>query len=194
MLNRRTREGFASGTEDLRGSPGARVLVGSPVDPAAAAVSPVLLEADAGQVSEKMLEECFGPVLVVARYSSADELFTALGAVGPALTATVHSGDDDELAAPLLALLTGQAGRVVWNGYPTGVAVSWAMHHGGVYPATTSPLHTSVGAAAIRRWLRPVSYQDVPQHLLPVELRDDHAGLPRRVDGRLVPATPGPVG
>ena len=189
MLNRRTHEGFAAGTEDLRRSPGIRVLVGSRVDPAAAAVAPVLLETDARGVTQPMLEECFGPVLVVARYASADELFAVLGAVGPALTATVHSGDDDELAAPLLDRLTGQAGRVVWNGYPTGVAVSWAMHHGGVYPATTNALHTSVGASAIRRWLRPVSYQDVPQHLLPPELRDDHAGIPRRVDGRLVPGS-----
>ena len=186
MLNQRTREGFSTGTEALRGSPGVRVLVGSPVDPAVAAVGPVLLEIDADQVSEPMLEECFGPVLVVARYSSADELFATLGAVGPALTATVHSGDDDDLAAPLLDRLTGQAGRVVWNAYPTGVAVAWAMHHGGVYPATTSALHTSVGATAIRRWLRPVSYQDVPASLLPAELRDDHTGIPRRVDGRLV--------
>ncbi|GAA2727507.1 aldehyde dehydrogenase (NADP(+)) [Cellulomonas aerilata] len=186
MLNQRTREGFASGTQELRGSPGVRVLVGSPVDPTAAAVSPVLLEADAGQVSQAMLEECFGPVLVVARYSTRDELFATLSAVGPALTATVHSGDDDELAAPLLDHLSARTGRVVWNGYPTGVAVSWAMHHGGVYPATTSPLHTSVGAGAIRRWLRPVSLQDVPAHLLPAELREDFTGIPRRVDGVLV--------
>ncbi|WP_298460707.1 aldehyde dehydrogenase (NADP(+)) [uncultured Cellulomonas sp.] len=190
MLNARTREGFASGVDALRGAAGVRVLVGPPVDPAAAAVAPVLLEADAGQVTEPMLEECFGPVLVVARYASSDELLAALAAVGPALTATVQTGDDDELAAPLLTHLTARAGRVVWNGYPTGVAVSWAMHHGGPYPATTAPLHTSVGAASIRRWLRPVSFQDVPSELLPAELRDEATDLPRRVDGRLVLGTP----
>jgi NADP-dependent aldehyde dehydrogenase len=78
-------------------------------------------------------------------------------------------------------------GRVVWNGFPTGVAVSWAMHHGGPYPATTNALHTSVGTTAIRRWLRPVSLQDVPEDLLPDELRDTprNGSLPRRIDGVL---------
>lgn len=75
---------------------------------------------------------------------------------------------------------------LVGNGYPAGVAVTWAMHHGGPFPATTDPLHTSVGAAAIRRWLRPISYQDVPEELLPVELRDGNATVPRRIDGDLV--------
>jgi len=65
------------------------------------------------------------------------------------------------------------------------------MHHGGPYPAATDPLHTSVGAAAIRRWLRPISYQNVPEELLPVELRDGDTTVPRRVDGDLVlPASP----
>jgi NADP-dependent aldehyde dehydrogenase len=80
---------------------------------------------------------------------------------------------------------------VTSHGYPTGVAVAWAMHHGGPYPATTDPLHTSVGAAATRRWLRRISYQDVPAELLPVELRDGDAPVPRRIDGDLVlPASP----
>jgi NADP-dependent aldehyde dehydrogenase len=76
------------------------------------------------------------------------------------------------------------AGRVLVNGWPTGVAVAPAQHHGGPYPATTST-STSVGATAIERWLRPVAYQDTPPALLPEELRDDNPlGLPRRVDGR----------
>ena len=70
------------------------------------------------------------------------------------------------------------------NGWPTGVAVAPAQHHGGPYPATTST-STSVGGTAIERWLRPVAYQDTPDALLPPELRDDNPlGLPRRVDGR----------
>ncbi|HWF40996.1 MAG TPA: hypothetical protein VN683_02820, partial [Acidothermaceae bacterium] len=90
---------------------------------------------------------------------------------------------------------SGRVGRVVWNGYPTGVAVAWAMHHGGPYPATTDALHTSVGASSIRRWLRPVAYQDVPEDLLPPELIDSPAAMhrvPRRVDGQLYkPASDG---
>lgn len=186
MLNQRTLDAFVEGTDTLRAVPGIRTVIGSERDRSATTVSPVLLETGPESVSGPILEECFGPVLVVVRYASAEELLQALAAVGPALTATVHSGDDDELAAPLLERLTGMAGRVVWNGYPTGVAVSWAMHHGGAYPATTNALHTSVGASAIRRWLRPVTYQDVPQQLLPQELRDDFRGIPRRVDGAMV--------
>ena len=64
-------------------------------------------------------------------------------------------------------MLTRTVGRVIWNGWPTGVAVTWAQHHGGPFPATTSPHYTSVGATAIRRWLVPVTYQDFPDELLP---------------------------
>jgi NADP-dependent aldehyde dehydrogenase len=107
----------------------------------------------------------------------------------PALTATVHAEEADEQALrPVVDRLVAGVGRLVWNGYPTGVAVTWAMHHGGPYPATTDPLHTSVGATAIRRWLKPIAHQGTPQHLLPPELRDvSEAGfaVPRRVDGRL---------
>ena len=77
-----------------------------------------------------------------------------------------------------------RVGRIVFDGYPTGVRVSWAQHHGGPWPATNSQ-HTSVGVSAIRRFLRPLAYQDAPEALLPAELRDDHAGIPRRIDGRL---------
>ncbi len=101
------------------------------------------------------------------------------------LTATVHGTDDDPDAAGLLGALARRAGRVIWNGWPTGVAVGWAQHHGGPYPATNS-VHTSVGATAIRRFLRPVAYQSVPEANLPSALVDANPwGIPRRVNGRL---------
>ncbi len=85
-------------------------------------------------------------------------------------------------------MLVEKAGRVVWNGFPTGVAVTAAQHHGGPYPATTFPAHTSVGTAAITRFLRAVAFQDAPQELLPPELRDDNPlGLLRQVDGVVDP-------
>ena len=189
MLNRRTLEGFAQGTATLRGTAGVRTLVASE-GPAGATASPVVVEVDAADVGGPMLEECFGPALVIARYATEAEVVRVLDAVGPGLTASLHAGEVDELAARLLKPLTEIAGRVVWNGFPTGVAVAWAMHHGGAYPATTDALHTSVGATAIRRWLRPVSYQDVPQSLLPAELQDEGSDVPRRVDGRLVGLAP----
>ncbi|WP_245640994.1 aldehyde dehydrogenase (NADP(+)) [Streptomyces megasporus] len=138
---------------------------------------------------EVLLEECFGPVTVVARYRDTDEVGEVLAKLPGNLTATLHLGEEegereDGTAARLLAELTPLAGRVLVNGWPTGVAVAPAQHHGGPYPATTST-STSVGATAIERWLRPVVYQDTPPALLPPELREDNPlGLPRRVDGR----------
>jgi NADP-dependent aldehyde dehydrogenase len=83
----------------------------------------------------------------------------------------------------LLATLRERAGRLIFNGWPTGVAVTAAMQHGGPYPATTAVLHTSVGTAAISRFLRPVSYQGMPQDLLPEELGDDNPlAVPQRVN------------
>ncbi|WP_367125841.1 aldehyde dehydrogenase (NADP(+)) [Streptomyces phytohabitans] len=136
-----------------------------------------------------LLEECFGPVTVVVRHQDDDEAAAVLGALGGNLTATVHLGtaeaagtDPGARGAALLRRLTGLAGRVLVNGWPTGVAVAPAQQHGGPYPATTTPT-TSVGATAIERWLRPVTYQDTPEPLLPPELREANPlGLPRRVD------------
>ncbi|WP_307792043.1 aldehyde dehydrogenase (NADP(+)) [Streptomyces verrucosisporus] len=136
-----------------------------------------------------LLEECFGPVTVVARYRDAGEVSAVLAKLPGNLTATLHiaeeeAGQEGGAAARLLGELTALAGRVLVNGWPTGVAVAPAQHHGGPYPATTST-STSVGATAVERWLRPVAYQDTPPALLPEELRDDNPlGLPRRVDGR----------
>ena len=119
------------------------------------------------------------------RYDGFDAVLAALAAVPDSLTATVHAEPDEgESLAPLLDELQGRAGRMVFNGYPTGVRVSWAQHHGGPWPATNTA-HTSVGIAAMRRFLRPFAWQDAPQSLLPEELRDDYTGIPRRVDGVL---------
>jgi NADP-dependent aldehyde dehydrogenase len=86
--------------------------------------------------------------------------------------------------AELVALMAQRAGRLVFDGFPTGVAVTHGMHHGGPYPACSNPLHTSVGATAIRRFGRPVAYQNAPAAVLPLELRDENPlGIWRRVDG-----------
>jgi NADP-dependent aldehyde dehydrogenase len=75
---------------------------------------------------------------------------------------------------------------VIYDGFPTGVAVTYGMHHGGPYPATSAPAHTSVGMTAIRRWLRPVAWQNAPAAVLPPELQDGNPlGIWRRVDGEL---------
>ena len=134
---------------------------------------------------QDLLEECFGPFGLIVTYTSIEELYAAMAVLPGTLTATVHGTEDDPDAAGLLGALARRAGRVIWNGWPTGVAVGWAQHHGGPYPATNS-VHTSVGATAIRRFLRPVAYQSVPEANLPSALVDANPwGIPRRVNGRL---------
>jgi NADP-dependent aldehyde dehydrogenase len=118
--------------------------------------------------------ERFGPAGLVITYESVEDLVPVLGALPGNLVGTVHvdtgSADDLRLARQVIAVLEGIAGRVVCNGWPTGVAVVAAQHHGGPYPATTAPAFTSVGTAAIRRWLVPVAYQNFPPELLPPAL------------------------
>ena len=141
------------------------------------------------QAEAELREECFGPLIIVVRCPPS-ALVDAVATVPGGLTASVWSEPDDEgelaLARALVTAVTDRVGRVLHDGMPTGVAVTWAQQHGGPYPATTSPGTTSVGMHAVDRFLRPVAYQDVPAALLPVWLRDDDPwSLPRRVDGRL---------
>ncbi|HEY1487636.1 MAG TPA: aldehyde dehydrogenase (NADP(+)) [Micromonosporaceae bacterium] len=179
MLTEAIRDAFTAGAAARSDLPGVRTAAG------ADGVSPRILVADAGKLDDALLEECFGPLIVVATYPSPDALLAALARVEGSLTATIHCGSGaDDLAGRVASDVAGRAGRVLFNGYPTGVAVTWAMQHGGPWPATTASLHTSVGATAIRRFLRPISYQDAPSTLLPAELREDNPlGLPRRVNG-----------
>ncbi|TFV98227.1 aldehyde dehydrogenase (NADP(+)) [Orlajensenia leifsoniae] len=147
---------------------------------------PTVLGLDAAELTADVAEEAFGPLLVVARYDDAAQVLSALDAVPDSLTATIHSEDDElEAVGILMRDLAPRVGRIVFDGYPTGVRVSWAQHHGGPWPATNSQ-HTSVGVSAIRRFLRPLAFQDAPAALLPTDLRDEATGIPRRIDGKLV--------
>jgi NADP-dependent aldehyde dehydrogenase len=119
-------------------------------------------------------QERFGPAGLVITYSSVADLLPVLARLGGNLAGAVHadqgSATDLALAGQVADLLARTVGRVVFNGWPTGVAVTHAQHHGGPWPASTAPAYTSVGAAAIRRWLIPVAYQDFPDGLLPAAL------------------------
>ena len=148
---------------------------------------PAAYEAPASDVgaTPELLDEHFGPVVLFLRYGSRDELLAALERIDGQLTASLHAQPGEELAE-LVGALSARAGRVVFDGFPTGVAVTHGMHHGGPFPATTAPAHTSVGMTAIRRWLRPVAFQNAPAEVLPPELRDENPlGIWRRVDGEL---------
>lgn len=117
-------------------------------------------------------EEVFGPLGLVVRVKDADELHKIARSLVGQLTVTLHLDDGDtDLARDLLPILERKAGRVLANGFPTGVEVADAMVHGGPYPASTNFGHTSVGTLSIRRFLRPVSYQNLPDALLPDDLK-----------------------
>jgi 2,5-dioxopentanoate dehydrogenase len=136
-----------------------------------------------------LAEEVFGASSIIVRAADMAQLRDVLAAMEGQLTATLHLDPaDHELARPLIPLLERKAGRILANGWPTGVEVAPAMVHGGPFPATSDPRTTSVGTAAIERFLRPVCYQDLPDALLPPPLRPDNPWhLPRRIDGALQP-------
>lgn len=191
LLNDRIDVAYQEGLEALRIRPGVKTIAEGSRSPDGT-TTPSLLRTTAEDLvadAEHLLPECFGPVSLVAEYEDESEMLEVAKAIEGQLTATVHGEADEPVVPGLIEALAEKTGRVIWNGWPTGVAVTWAMQHGGPYPATTSPLHTSVGAASIARFLRPVAYQSVPDHLLPAGLRDANPlRLPRRVDGEYRPS------
>ena len=154
-------------------------------------VSPAIAWATLDEVragADPLLEECFGPAAVVVEYDDLDGLIEFLGELPGALVGGVQAGSDEDASAQrVVDALSDVVGRVLWNGYPTGVAVAWAMTHGGPHPSSTNSLHSSVGATAVRRFLRPLTYQSVPQAVLAPELRDA-TSVPHRRNGTVTTA------
>lgn len=131
--------------------------------------------------------EVFGASSVVVRCADEKDLVRVLEHLEGQLTASLHlEAQDAALAARMMPLLEHKVGRLIANGWPTGVEVSHAMVHGGPFPATSDGRSTSVGTLAIERFLRPVCYQDFPDALLPEELRRSTSSLPHRIDGAFV--------
>jgi len=165
---------------------------GEPSNPACNAAGAVVFGASADQflASHELEAEVFGPASLVVACKDAAQVRDVAEHLEGQLTATLFvDGADLDDARALLPVLERKAGRILANGYPTGVEVSHAMVHGGPFPATSNPASTSVGATAIRRFLRPVCYQDLPDGLLPEGIqRGNPLGLTRMVDGTLVKA------
>lgn len=173
LLTPAIQAGFGAGVSEVARRPEVRVLAGDPPE-GAADPAPVLFTVPAAEAAQWMWEEHFGPAALIVEYGSEEELLAAASAMPGSLTATIHAEDDADdvrLARRLVARVRRRAGRIVSNGWPTGVAVTGATHHGGPWPATTAPAFTSMGTAAIRRFLVPVVYQNTPPHLLPAPLR-----------------------
>lgn len=149
--------------------------------------APTVFEVAAADVladPEVLEREMFGPATVLVRYTDPAQLRALVAGLEGQLTATVHADAEDD-ASELVALLTEKAGRMLWNGWPTGVTVSYAQEHGGPYPATTASGTTSVGTAATRRFQRPVAYQNFPDEALPSAVQEANPWrILRRVDGQ----------
>ena len=192
LLTKAIADGFAAGLAEVDAVPGVTRLGGGDEagdeagDVAFAGAAPTAYRADAAALSaEALRDEHFGPAVILVAYSDRDELIDALSALDGQLAISIHSEDADaEWVRGVLPQCVAQAGRIVFNGFSTGVAVCWAMMHGGPYPASSNAATTSVGMTAIGRFLRPVAYQNAPAALLPAALADDNPlGVPRRVDG-----------
>ncbi len=162
-------------------------MASSRASTAAAGVCPTLLAASAGVVLQhaRLRSEIYGPAVLAVRCRDLAEMMALVHSLQGHLTATVH-GEADDFAthAALCAALRPKVGRLVANGVPTGVEVGAAMVHGGPWPAASDARFSAVGTTSIRRWVRPVCWQDWPDALLPAELRDGNPMRLRRiVDG-----------
>lgn len=190
LLNAGIERGLAAAVATTRERPAVKTLLGgeAPVDAPAYCYRSTVLQTTASALLEDaaLQVEHFGPVTLFVLCRDMAQMQQAAGALHGALTATIHAeADEVEAAGPLAAELREKAGRLIWNDFPTGVEVVHSMQHGGPYPATTAPATTSVGMTAIKRFMRPVAYQNMPAALLPAALQDDNPlGIMRIVDGQ----------
>jgi NADP-dependent aldehyde dehydrogenase len=190
MLTPGIYEAFCVGTAVVNGLPGVeKVAQGQSSEGRHNAAEGALYITDARRLlaTPELESEMFGPASVVVRAANFEELLEVAKHVEGQLTITLQleSGDYADVRR-LLPVLERKAGRILANGFPTGVEVCHAMVHGGPFPSTSNAMFTSVGATAIDRFLRPVCYQDLPEELLPEALQEGNPlGLSRVVDGEL---------
>jgi NADP-dependent aldehyde dehydrogenase len=187
MLHAGIRSAYEEGLARWRATGGVRpVGTGRADAETATPARPAVFTTDAAtfEAHPHLHEEVFGPATMVVRCGSAEALERAARVLPGALTATLHGTDDDlRRHAGLVRILENKAGRLIFNGFPTGVEVCPSMNHGGPYPATTDARSTSVGTAAVFRFARPVCFQNFPPSALPPELRDENPrGIWRLVD------------
>lgn len=186
LLNERIQSGYTEVLQGLQSNQRLEVL-SQGAGPLADPPGPTLLLTTAADMLAEphaLQTECFGPTAVVVTYDDESQLPELAETFEGQLTATIHGTDSCQVEA-LVEVLARKSGRVLWNQWSTGVSVTYAQQHGGPYPATTAVGSTSVGTAAVERFLRPIAYQGFPEHLLPEALREDNPlAVPRLVNGR----------
>lgn len=190
MLTQAIGETFNRQITNLKNEGKVQVLAEGKASEGKHVANPILFKTDLAtfRQTESLREEMFGPASILIESQSKEALLQFVREMDGHLTATVHGTEEDLLEySELLQALEQKVGRVVINGFPTGVEVSHAMVHGGPFPATTDSRSTSVGTTAIYRFTRPVCLQDYPQALLPNELKDGNPlGIMRLVNGAYI--------
>ena len=188
LLTERIRSSYRSGIESRKNKAGVSAVAEVRPD-SDSAVGAAVFSADAKSflADPELGAEIFGPATLLVRHSSPEELFKIARALEGHLTATIHGSDEDlRNFAELVRVLENKVGRLIFNGFPTGVEVGHATVHGGPFPATSDGRSTSVGSLAIYRFCRPLCYQGFPNAALPEELEDGNLlGIWRMVDGDL---------
>ena len=172
MLTAGIADAYRKGVDEFKNVTGVQELVGCDCEPRTA--DPTLFQVTGNQwLNNSVLgEEVFGPLGLVVTVENFDEMVKIANSIQGQITCTLHMDDGDtDHGRTLLPILERKAGRVLANGFPTGVEVSDTMVHGGPYPASTNFGATSVGTLSIRRFVRPVCYQNIPAALLPADLR-----------------------
>ncbi|MBY4675631.1 aldehyde dehydrogenase (NADP(+)) [Marinobacterium arenosum] len=174
--------------EQLRAHPATRQIgQGQPGDDIQVQTALFKVSADTWLADPMLEEEVFGPCALLVCCRDADQLLAVTRRLQGHLTSTLHGAQaNDPLTGQLMALLPHKVGRILFDGWPTGVEVCHSMTHGGPYPAATDSRSSSVGSRAIERWVRPVSYQNTPDPLLPPALQNANPlGIWRQIDGQL---------
>lgn len=186
MLNAHVCSGFRHGVERLENVAGVRALARAEADERQGGAMVLATDAVTFLGNPDLMEEVFGPSTLLVECASREDLIACARKLVGQLTATIHAARE-ELSehGDLIAVLQGKAGRLLFDGFPTGVEVCHAMNHGGPYPATSDGRSTSVGTRAISRFTRPVCFQDFPDSALPPELQEANPrGIARLVDGK----------
>lgn len=190
LLNRSIQENLAQAVAGTLALPNVQLLIGGeilPNLPCGYAHTVLTTNATTFCCEAALQREHFGPVTLFVLCSGIEDLKASLNVLEGNLTATIHAELDElDQAQALYAILREKAGRLIWNGFPTGVEVVYAMQHGGPYPATTASWTTSVGMSAIKRFMRPVAFQNMPDTLLPPALQNANPlGIWRVVDEKI---------
>lgn len=194
MLHRGIAQNFIKGCEHMQRQHATREIAraSKPADATATQGAPLLLETRAGDfiANPALRHEVFGPFSLMVIAKDAEEIAATLQALDGQLTASLFASDEEMTTLPkLIELMRHKAGRLIFNGVPTGLEVNRATHHGGPWPATSDARFTSMGNAAIARFVRPVVYQNCPDCALPPALQNENPlKIPRMIDGHLTQA------